>query len=653
MIDDADLKKIYEDDDHECYRQRLKTLQNRDFDTTDIEKGIDEVRAVIEGGERSFVVYGEPQSGKTEFMIALVCQLIDMGKQTIFIVKNDNTELEDQNFERFQQAAELNPAPIRDRELTYMEDSDLREGKQRIIFCRKNSPNLQKLIERCRFMNDRVVIDDEADYATPNAKINKDQVTEINKYLGQLGHLIPGFADQGTYIGVTATPGRLDLNNTYRTNSNFWVFLKSHKNYKGRTFFFPSTQEQREASDYVLVKLPDDRDDPKFIRHAVFRYLIRVSLLNRISLYDLTAYSMLIHTGGQINDHLKDQQDIQKILSTIENRDHPKHTQYLREIFAIAEELSDYYQHTFDPVEIARFIFNNIGRRQILVINSKDKKKDNDNVKRAGKPSVLFTFAIGGNIVSRGLTFERLLTFYFSRTVKGKLQQNTYIQRARMFGNRDYSEYFELCVPESLFADWADCFQHHELSLILAKQGSYQHIESKRTSAADSAAIDKRHVNAIRGERTIGEIFKLTPEIESRLLSEGRAAPVSVLRDLLRTEVLNENHFPEGILDYIENTTEGDESQVLMVLRGDQQSGYVLQDIERFVKTGGDTETITRTDGGGIIDGMIKGRGLDSFKHYILPVRNIRNEARFYYRPNLGHTILRNKKVSRPINQTK
>jgi len=106
MIDDEALKKIYEDDHHECYQQRLKTLQNRDFDTTDIEKGIDEVKAVIESGERSFVVYGEPQSGKTEFMIALVCKLIDIGKQTIFVVMNDNTELEDQNFERFQQAAE-------------------------------------------------------------------------------------------------------------------------------------------------------------------------------------------------------------------------------------------------------------------------------------------------------------------------------------------------------------------------------------------------------------------------------------------------------------------------------------------------------------------------------------------------------------------
>ena len=71
-----------------------------------------EVISVLESGERSFVVYGEPQSGKTEFMIALTCKLIDLGYETIFVVMNDNTELETQNFRRFHRAAELNPTPF-------------------------------------------------------------------------------------------------------------------------------------------------------------------------------------------------------------------------------------------------------------------------------------------------------------------------------------------------------------------------------------------------------------------------------------------------------------------------------------------------------------------------------------------------------------
>ena len=79
-------------------------------------------------------------------------------------------------------------------------------------------------------MNDRVVIDDEADYATPNAKINKEEVTAINLNVGLLGDL--GDGGSGTYIGVTATPARLDLNNTFLNESRNWVFLESHDNYK-------------------------------------------------------------------------------------------------------------------------------------------------------------------------------------------------------------------------------------------------------------------------------------------------------------------------------------------------------------------------------------------------------------------------------------
>ena len=115
-------------------------------------------------------------------------------------------------------------------------------------------------------MEDRVVIDDEADYATPNAKINREELTAINENVGKLGHL--EVSDGGTYIGVTATPARLDLNNTFLNDSKNWVFLKSHEFYKGRQFFFPLTADEIAKSDYQLVKLPDDTDDPRLLRRA-------------------------------------------------------------------------------------------------------------------------------------------------------------------------------------------------------------------------------------------------------------------------------------------------------------------------------------------------------------------------------------------------
>ena len=623
-----------------CYEKRLTTLRKMGRDPSLIQKGIADTLRVLEGGARSFVVYGEPQSGKTEFMIALVCKLLDQGKKTIFIIMNDNTELETQNFDRFHQAQELNPTPKRDWQIVDMEPNNLKVDRQRVIFCRKNSRNLGKVIHACRFMKDRVVIDDEADYATPNAKINKDEITAINKGVLELGDL--GLEGTGIYIGVTATPARLDLNNTFLNDSKNWVFLGTHETYKGRNFFFPASEAERSVSDYQLVKLPDDTDDPKLLRHAVFRFLIRVAILNSPAGSSPTAYSMLIHTAGKTNDHVKDNKDTLRILQILGDREHGKFEQYVLELQKTATQIALLHTSDSSPDELCLFVLQNIGRSEVLTINHKN---DANNVKRAGNPQAMFTFAIGGNIVSRGLTFERLLTFYFSRTVKGKLQQNTYIQRARMFGNRPYSAYFELCVPATLFSDWATVFQDHELSLRLARAGVYQHIQSARVAVVDGGAIDKTNVTMEKSERAVGAIFDLTEEFEKRILSHDINRPITALENMIASGVIDSKWLPLSLLTYLREVAKEDETDVLIVTAS-EKGERVLQNIEKY--TDGNSATITRARGG-IIHAMLnKTEKYAKNNHFILPIRNEKGEVRFMYKSNIGHTILQNLRVQRP-----
>ena len=526
---------------NEAYPRRIEALKKLNRETEHLERGISETEQTLKENYKSFVVYGEPQSGKTEFMIALACKLLDLNYRTIFVVMNDNTELEIQNFERFHQAAELNPSPIRDKDVAFFSEVELKNDKQRVIFCRKNSANLQKLVNYCRFMQRRVVIDDEADFATPNARINKNQITAINKYLGELGQLSEVYgADRGTYIGVTATPARLDLNNTYLNVSKKWIYLDSHSHYKGRSFFFPVSDEEKHKSDFQLVKLPDQGDNPSYMRSAILRFLCRVAILNLANSSGFVAYSMLIHTAGKTDDHLEDQKQVYKVMDTLGDETNNKYTQYLTELLKTANEVVELHQISVNSQEIAAFILDNIGKRDVLVINHKN---DGANVKRAGQPNALFTFAIGGNIVSRGLTFDNLLTFFFSRDVRNKLTQNTYIQRARMFGTRKYSQYFELCVPEKLYYDWATCFQDHEISLRLGRAGVYQHIQSGRTKVTDGASLDKQHVVTGESERAIGKIFHLTPEIEKILISKGSLNAMGAIYELINLGLLTHDHF--------------------------------------------------------------------------------------------------------------
>lgn len=623
-----------------CYERRLAKLRSWGRDTALIEEGTASVLRVLESGTRSFVVYGEPQSGKTEFMIALTCKLIDQGYETIFVIMNDNTELEQQNFDRFLAAHELNPSPMRDFEVLRLPKGELKEKHQRVIFCRKNARNLEKVIEACRFMDKRIVIDDEADYATPNAKINKKEVTKINEYVGKLGHLAPH--ETGVYIGVTATPGRLDLNNTFYNDASKWVFLQSHEHYKGRGFFFPDNDIEGQNSDYQLVALPEDTDDPKLLRHAAFRFMLRVAALNRDPDASPTPYSMLIHTKGAVHDHEVDEKEIQSIIGVLKKRSGPKFEQYVTECEKIAQHLVNLHNIDASPTELVVYLIKNIGRSEVLVINHKN---DSKNVKRACEPSSLFTFAIGGNIVSRGLTFERLLSFFFSRNVKGRLQQNTYIQRARMFGHRPYSKYFELCVPRDLFDDWADCFTNHELSLRLAKAGAYQHIESGRTSAADSGAIDNEHVVKASSERPVGMIFGLSDQLKERLEAHDNVRTLSFISGLVRDGLVPKDAFPGELIKFIEETCKHDESDVFLVLKRSGEGG--IQPIEQF--SDADPATLTRKRGG-MVQAILKG-GPDYEKHthYILPLKNAEGKIRFCYRTRLGYKILQNLRTSAAI----
>ena len=91
-----------------------------------------------------------------------------------------------------------------------------------MVFCKKNTKDLQKLISWLDGNSNIVVIDDEADYATPNWQINAAQRPKINQWVSNL------LGSNGKYIGVTATPAHLNLNNTFQNDTNNWVKFPPH-----------------------------------------------------------------------------------------------------------------------------------------------------------------------------------------------------------------------------------------------------------------------------------------------------------------------------------------------------------------------------------------------------------------------------------------
>ncbi len=485
------------------YKKQLERLIASGKQVNCIEEAVrGALKNLQDGQTRSFVIYGEPQSGKTEMMICLTGKLLDEGFGFIIHMLNDSVDLLNQNLGRFKSSG-LAPSA---RNFSEVLDPDyIMKGRKHVIFCKKNGKDLTKLKNKIGNSEKIVVIDDEADYASPNAKVNKGEKTPINELIGEI------IGSTGIYIGVTATPARLDLNNTFENDNEQWVNFPPHDMYTGQDVFFPID----EKISYLRTLLPDKGDDPKYAREAFFRFLVNVAFLNNYSNEHEQCYSMLLHTSGKTADHSKDWKEINKTLEMLNNSESDKFETYVERIWNIANE-------RYPDVggnELTEYIVANISRHSIIVINSDQDKSFSDGT--ASNPSSLFTIIIGGNIVSRGVTFNNLLSMFFTRDVKHKIQQDTYIQRARMFGDRGkYLNCFELTIPEELYGDWHRCFVFHKLALaaINAKLGSPVWLGDKRIQSVASSSIDRSTVDLKKGEMSFA-MFNFDSEVQEILQS--------------------------------------------------------------------------------------------------------------------------------------
>jgi Z1 domain len=522
------------------YERQLRRLIDQGKSVDSIEQAVrDALRNLAAPGRKSFVIYGEPQSGKTEMMICLTAKLLDDGRPFVLHLLNDSVDLLDQNLGRFR-ASGLAPSA---QNYTDVLDPSIQIGAARhVIFCKKNGKDLQKLLNKIGQVHNITVIDDEADFASPNAKVNQGERTKINDLIAQL------LGSTGDYIGVTATPARLDLNNTFDNDSLQWVHFPPHNRYTGQDVFFPLEEPaaRRNAPSYQLTLLPQRGDEPKFPRQALFSFLVNVAHMNTYVNSAETNYSILVHTSGKKADHKTDWAVMRDALAALVDHASSKFAQYTENIWNLA-------RHRYpdaDPNTLTEYIIKNISRNSIIILNSdRDLQKNGD---AATHPSSLFTIVIGGNIVSRGVTFDNLLSMFFTRDVQHKIQQDTYIQRARMFGSRgDYLSHFELTIPTQLYGDWQRCFVFHKLSLeaIVEGSGSPVWLSDARISAVANSSIDRSTVDLNRGEMSF-PLFEFNPELDEiansslsnvekiEQLSQaigGRGFPAYLKRFILRT----------------------------------------------------------------------------------------------------------------------
>jgi len=519
------------------YENQLQRLQHADIPTDCIEQAVDgAISSLSEDATTTLVIYGEPQSGKTEMMICLTAKLLDIGHKMIVHLMNDSVDLLAQNLKRFKRSG-LAPAPRISSELPQLLSGKRQNPQEFVAFCKKNARDLEKLIEGIKDLGKVVVVDDEADYATPNAKVNQGEKTSINR-------LVERLIGNGFYIGVTATPARLDLNHTFNNDTEKWVRFPAHEKYTGQDVFFPIS----EKISYHLTLLKQT-GTPKDAQDALIRFLVTVAYLNVHENAVAENYTMLVHTSGRKQDHETDREIIEDAVRSLTDTASEEFDSLARMVYETALER---YPEA-DAEELTGYVVSNASRTTLVVLNSeRDRTAAGDS---ATEPTSPFTIIVGGNIVSRGVTFQNLLSMFFTRNVRHKLQQDTYIQRARMFGARgSYLKHFELTIPKQLYADWHRCFVFHRLALDTIKDiGSPVWIGDKRIAVTANPSIEKATVDMDRGEMSY-ELFDFSDDLDA--IIQKNQKNVVTLREI--REKIGNNALPKFLIDYIEMTSAND-----------------------------------------------------------------------------------------------
>ncbi|MBK7539245.1 MAG: DNA helicase [Myxococcales bacterium] len=586
------------------YKKQLNRVKSSGAETNCIEDAVKDVlRNLPAAASNALVIYGDPQSGKTEMMICLTARLLDEGSKLIIHLLNDSIDLLTQSLDRFRDAG-LAPAP---RDASELADSPIPTGQRAILFCKKNTHDLSKLINALSAAGPRIVIDDEADFATPNSKVNKQQQTKINELVGNL------IGTNGKYIGVTATPARLNLNNTFNNKTETWVQFRAHSAYTGQDHFFPQSGQV----PYRLEKLtkPATQEDAQ---QALARFLVTVAYLNTTATAKAGEknYTLLVHTSGKKDDHAADRKAIEALMNALMAGSGNAFDALLETIYAEARTL---YPRA-DASTLTSYVVANASRSAVIVLNSNRVRAATGATPTT--PKCPFTVIIGGNIVSRGVTFPNLLAMYFTRDVANKLQQDTYIQRARMFGARGpYLKHFELTIPAALYDDWHRCFVFHRLALEAIKnnQESPVWVGDPRISIASPSSIDRQTVNFDKGEMS----FQIFDFPDAQKFDDIVSADPTSIATLKKLATAIEEGMPPYLIKYIDAALKKDPGTLAI---------HTASSIAKY--TSGpdvDVDAISRTKGF-IGNPQLEPTKFPNAIHHVKIFHNGKGKARVFYK---------------------
>lgn len=450
------------------------------------------------------LVVGDVQSGKTANYLALINLACDYGYDAIVLLAGMTDSLRIQTQKRIDSGFigaksstignsdiayigvgipdnDRYAIPFTDTELDYVKwvhkhnhamFSDL--NKPVVLVVKKNASVLKQVAEKLRSETKKkniLIIDDESDNASVNTKKEDSDPSAINRRIRDIFNDFP----IATYVGFTATPFANIFINPFDDDSykdlfpsEFIVQLESPSTYFGANKVFSyddnnDSKHLRILDEYETNALPVKHKKterflslPESLKEAILCFLID-NVIRTIRLADDKHRSMMINISV-FNDLHEDIRDVVssyicKIRNIIEQDEYKDTEEFIKnsemkmlyDIFMGQGVYSDtdFYSEIREKIDwesIKSGLFYEIDKFEVAIFNNKYKKERFDYDDEKYSEHGARVIAVGGYVLSRGLTLEGLMISYFSRS------SSTYdalLQMCRWFGYRP--NYEDLC----------------------------------------------------------------------------------------------------------------------------------------------------------------------------------------------------------------
>lgn len=422
------------------------------FNSTEIIKNIPNPNKTSSYKIKGLVI-GQIQSGKTANIQALVCRAVDFGYRFIIVLSGRTNSLRLQTQQRFDNevVANNNWSKLTDETRDFTSgtmDMDTNLEKPKIAIVKKNVKVLERLMkEITKHSNIRkhpvLIIDDECDDASIDTNANKED-TDPSKTNKNIRDLL-GLFDQAVYVGFSATPFAnvfIDANSQDDLYPEDFIFLlDTPKNYTGTEELVRASEDIFKIVDTDII---EESDYPKELEEAVHSFILSCCVI-KASDKSLKSYSMLVHPSYRIHDQDIYKKNTEQIMLKLgQFIEHPNKYPGLRSDFEdlFQEDFSQDTDSTFE--EIWTHHKEIIKKVEIKKLNNES--TDELNYKEEGEVYII----IGGNILSRGLTIEGLVTTFFTREPKTP-NYDTLIQMQRWCGFRkSYAHLTRIYTTENL-----------------------------------------------------------------------------------------------------------------------------------------------------------------------------------------------------------